>query len=177
ELTHGLQLASGVRRVPLLLAGPGVSSGDSEQCLVRTVDLAPTLLQLAGVKPRAAMDGVSLLPLPSHGGDCKRVSYSESFLPFFAYKWYPLRSLSDGTFLFLQAPHPSLYQIGADPGETHDLAGEQAYAAKRWGERMQQAVAAMGESLLPKVAAENVLTSEQRAQLQSLGYVSGSGGQ
>jgi tetratricopeptide (TPR) repeat protein len=36
----------------------------------------------------------------------------------------------------------------------------------------------MGESITPRVAAENVLTAEQRAQLASLGYVSGgTGGQ
>jgi len=177
ELTHGLLLGHGVRRVPLLLAGPGVPASATEQCLVRTVDLAPTLLQLAGVVPRAGLDGRSLLPLPSQGGGCDRTSYSESFLPFFAYKWYPLRALSDGNFLYLQAPQPSLFHIAADLEEAHDLAPGQAYSAKRWGERLAQLVQGMGESMTPQVAAENVLSGEQRAQLQSLGYVSGSGGQ
>src|SRR4029453_19546238 len=64
ELTHGLLVSSAVRRVPLLLAGPGVPVPKDETCFVRTVDLAPTLLQLAGAKPKGELDGRSLLPLP-----------------------------------------------------------------------------------------------------------------
>ena len=113
--------------MPLLLAGPGVPAGRTVECLVRTVDVAPTLLGLAGVAapPRAGMppfDGRSLLPLPAAGAGCDRESYSESFLPFFAYKWYPLRSLAGNRFFYLQAPHPSLFQLASDPGEITDLA-------------------------------------------------------
>jgi arylsulfatase A-like enzyme/Flp pilus assembly protein TadD len=179
ELTHGLLLGHGARRVPLLLAGPGVPAGKEEQCLVRTVDVAPTLLQLAGLPRSRGLDGVSLLPLPSAnhaGGDCKRRSYAESFLPFFAYKWYPLRAISDGAFLYLQAPQPSLFHIAADPDEARDLAREHPRTVDPWRRRLEELLAGMGESLTPKVTAENVLTAEQRAQLQSLGYVSGGAG-
>lgn len=176
ERSHGLLLARGARRVPLLLAGPGVPSGGSEPCLVRTVDVAPTLLQLAGVPVPGGFDGKPLLPLPSHGGDCKRLSYSETFLPFFAFKWYPLRALSDGTFLYLQAPQPSVFHIASDADEARDLAPGHPQVAARWRQRLDELLAAMGESLDTRVAVENVLTSEQRAALQSLGYVSGGGG-
>jgi choline-sulfatase len=178
EISHGLLLGPGVRRVPLLLAGPGVPAGRTEECLVRTADLAPTLLRLGGLPPRRGLDGASLLPLPSApGGDCRRRSYSESFLPFFAYKWYPLRALSDGTFLYLQAPQPSLYHLGGDPAEVRDLAGGHAPVAARWRERLVALLGSMGESLLPRVAIENVLPAAVRGQLESLGYVaSGSAG-
>ncbi|HEV8239156.1 MAG TPA: sulfatase-like hydrolase/transferase [Thermoanaerobaculia bacterium] len=179
ELSHGMLLGHGVRRVPLLLAGPGVPAGKDEDCLVRTVDVAPTLMKLAGLPPRAGLDGVALLPLPSGsqgGGDCKRRSYSESFLPFFAYKWYPLRSLSDGAFLYLQAPRPSLFHVAADPDESRDLAREHPRTVEPWKKRLEGMLAAMGEPLLPRVKPENVLSAEQRAQLESLGYVSGGGG-
>ena len=176
ELSHGLLIGKGVRRVPLLLAGPGVPAGATEECLVRTVDVAPTLLQLAGLPPRPGLDGRSLLPLPSVGKTCDRTSYTESFLPFFAYKWYPLRSLSDGNFLFVQAPQPSVFHIAADPDEGRDLAPAHPQVAAKWKTRLEAALAAMGESLTPKVSAENVLTAEQRAELQSLGYAGGGSG-
>jgi len=179
ELSHGLLLGHGVRRVPLLLAGPGVPAGKNEECLVRTVDVAPTLLKLAGLPARRGLDGASLLPLPSAnqaGGDCKRRSYSESFLPFFAYKWYPLRSLSDGAFLYLQAPQPSLFHVAADPEESGDLARQHPRTVEPWKKRLEELLATMGESLTPQVKAENVLSAEQRAQLESLGYVSGAAG-
>jgi arylsulfatase A-like enzyme/Flp pilus assembly protein TadD len=176
ELTHGLLLAGAVRRVPLLLAGPGVPAGKNEECLVRTVDIAPTLLQLAGLPPRPGTDGRSLLPLPSAGKSCDRLSYTESFLPFFAYKWYPLRSISDGNFLYLQAPKPSVFHVAADPAEQRDLAIDHPRVAAPWGRRLEQVLAAMGEPVAPRVSAQNVLTDEQRAELASLGYASGGAG-
>jgi arylsulfatase A-like enzyme/Flp pilus assembly protein TadD len=175
ETSHGLLLGPGARRVPLLLAGPGVPTGASESCLVRTADLAPTLLQLAGVPIPSGLDGRTLLPLAKDGG-CDRLSYSESFLPFFAYKWYPLRALSDGDFVYLHAPRPSLYRLASDPREELDLAAKEPAAIRQWTARLKSTLAAMGEELEPVLRAENVLSPEQRAQLQSLGYLAGGSG-
>ncbi|HEY0512871.1 MAG TPA: sulfatase-like hydrolase/transferase [Thermoanaerobaculia bacterium] len=175
EATHGLLLYKGARRVPLLLAGPDVPAGRVSDCLVRTVDVAPTLLALAGALPGKAasgLDGRGLLPLPA-GNDCSRQTYTESFLPFFAYKWYPLRSLSDDRTLFVKAPKSSLYDLRADPGETRDLAPAQAAAARGWEARMVSLLHALGETLDTPVRTENVLSDEQRRQLASLGYLGG----
>ncbi len=176
ETSHGLLLAAGARRVPLLLAGPGVPAKAVDDCLVRTADLAPTLLELAGAPVPAGLDGASLLPLPSRGGNCARSSYSESFLPFFAYKWYPLRSVSDGQFLYLQAPRPSLFRIASDAEEAHDLLVEHPEAGAKWQERLRAVLATAGEPLEPDMRAENLLDAETRAQLESLGYLAGGGG-
>lgn len=176
EATHGLLPFAGARRVPLLLAGPGVPAGAVEECLVRTVDLAPTLLAFAGAAPPPALDGSPLLPLPSRGGGCGRESYSESFLPFFAYKWYPLRALSDGDWLFLQAPRPSLYRLETARGEETDRAAAEPQRTAAWSNRLTALLSAAGEPLEGRVSADNVLSAEQRAQLQSLGYLTGGGG-
>ncbi|HEY0556959.1 MAG TPA: sulfatase, partial [Thermoanaerobaculia bacterium] len=118
EATHGLLLYKAARRVPLLFAGPDVPAGRVSDCLVRTVDIAPTLLGLAGAPVgKLGLDGRGLLPLAA-GKDCSRETYTESFLPFFAYKWYPLRSLGDDRFLYMKAPKSSLYDLAGDPGET-----------------------------------------------------------
>lgn len=175
ETSHGLLLNAGVRRVPLIAAGPGFDSGRTERCLVRTADIAPTLAGLAGLPAVEGLDGRSLL---TTGGSnpCDRVSYSESFLPFFAYKWYPLRALSDGRALFLQAPRPSLFRLDVDPGETTDLAAAEPATAELWRARLERLLAAAGESLEPSVQPGDGLTDEQVRQLASLGYLGGGAG-
>ncbi|HSM14122.1 MAG TPA: sulfatase-like hydrolase/transferase, partial [Thermoanaerobaculia bacterium] len=177
ESTHGLLLNRGVRRVPLLLWGAGIPAGRTPGCLVRTADVAPTLLELAGLAPPTGLDGRSLLPLLGSGEPrCDRVSYTESYLPFFAYRWYPLRSISDGGALYLQAPVPSLYRLDLDPGETVDLAAAEPALAGIWRDRLRRLLEAAGESLEPELESGEALSEEQLRQLASLGYLGGSGG-
>ncbi|HEX7180721.1 MAG TPA: sulfatase-like hydrolase/transferase [Thermoanaerobaculia bacterium] len=176
ELRHGLLLYRGARRVPLILAGPDVPAGRVQECLVRTADVAPTLLTLAGAPAPPGLDGASLLPLPKKGKGCDRTSYSESFLPFFSYKWYPLRALSTDRFLYVHAPESSLYQLPSDPEEKKDFAPEQPGAARLWERRLRDLLKAAGESLDAEVRAGDALTEEQRRQLASLGYTGGGSG-
>lgn len=178
ELTHGLLPFAGARRVPLLLAGPGVPAARVSACLARTADLVPTLLDLAGLAVPAGLDGETLIPgLEAESPDsvCGRVSYTESFLPFYAYKWYPLRTLSDGRALFLQAPAPALFGLDADPGETRDLAPAEPELVRLWGSRLERLLAAAGEQLDEARSPQSTLDGEQRRQLASLGYLSGAG--
>ena len=172
ETSHGLLLNRAARRVPLLLAGPDVPAGKVTDCLVRTADVTPTLLALAGTPPVSGLDGRSLLPVPS-GADCSRQTYTESFLPFFAYKWYPLRSLADDRFFYLKAPKSSLYDLKADPGESRDLAPAQPQPARAWEGKLTAFLSGQGEKLNTPVKPENILSAEQRRQLASLGYLGG----
>lgn len=172
EDAHGLLLNRGARRVPLILAGAGVPAGKTVDCLVRTADVVPTLLSLAGA-PAPGLDGRSLLPLPAR---CDRTSYSESFLPFFAYKWYPLRSLSDGAFLYLKAPKNSLYHLGSDPEEKADLAPRRAGEVRAWEKSLTGLLSRAAEELEPEVRAGSPLSEEQRRALASLGYTGGGSG-
>jgi tetratricopeptide (TPR) repeat protein len=149
-----------------------VPAGRVSDCLVRTADVTPTLLALAGAPPVSGLDGRSLLPL-STGGACSRQTYTETFLPFFAYKWYPLRALGDDRFLFLKAPKSSLYDLTADPGETRDLAPAQPQSARVWEGKLGEFLRGQGEKLNAPVRPENVLSAEQRQQLASLGYLGG----
>lgn len=53
-------------RVPLAISGPGVASGSVKHMVLNT-DLAPTIAELAGVKPGLNPDGRSLGPLLPRG--------------------------------------------------------------------------------------------------------------
>jgi N-acetylglucosamine-6-sulfatase len=48
--------------LPFLMRGPGIKPGTRSSELVANTDIAPTVLELAGVKPDASVDGRSLYP-------------------------------------------------------------------------------------------------------------------
>ena len=62
EFTHGVFLYDSTLRVPFLLAGPGVPKNVRVKQQARTIDLAPTLLELIGVKRPQRVQGTSLTP-------------------------------------------------------------------------------------------------------------------
>jgi N-acetylglucosamine-6-sulfatase len=49
-------------RLPLMIRGPGIAAGQHSDELVANVDLAPTILGLAGATPSVSVDGRSLMP-------------------------------------------------------------------------------------------------------------------
>ena len=53
----------GAVRVPLIFRGPGIAAGAVRNQLVANVDLAPTILDAAAVKPDVTLDGSSLLAI------------------------------------------------------------------------------------------------------------------
>ncbi len=59
---HGATLHDEIVQVPLIVSAPGRVDPATVYSQVRSVDLAPTLLELAGI-PGSDMDGHSLLPL------------------------------------------------------------------------------------------------------------------
>ncbi len=48
--------------LPLIIRGPGIKPGSGSGQLVNTIDIAPTILELAEVAPDKSIDGVSLVP-------------------------------------------------------------------------------------------------------------------
>ncbi len=70
DVDHGLLYDSTIR-VPLVVFDPrNPGGGGAVDAVVQTLDIAPTLLELAGAEPDQGMDGRSLVPfLLGHGGD------------------------------------------------------------------------------------------------------------
>ncbi len=179
ELTHGLLPLAAARRVPLIVSGPGVPAGRRVDELVRTADVMPTLLDLAGVSAPDGLDGVSLVPRFSGGSGptgAPPLAYSESFLPYYAYKWFPLRALSDGRVLYLEAPRPSVFLLDRDPGEARDVAADEPGLVSLWRARLERLLSASGENLERAAEPDAGLSAEQLRQLASLGYLGGGGG-
>jgi arylsulfatase A-like enzyme len=124
--TYGHSLYDEVLRVPLIVAGPGTSTpGQVITTPVGLVDLAPTLLALAGAAIPAEAEGRSLVPALSGEGLEPRPVYSESLyrVP------QELKAVrAEGYKLILNADDGSaeLYDLRADPAEQRDISLEAA---------------------------------------------------
>jgi len=120
ERTHGIFVYDATTKVPLLLAGPGVPTGDRVDDLVRTIDIVPTILDLLGLGGESDLDGASLQPL-WNGDHEERTAYSETLMPRLNFGWSELRSLRDDRYKVIEAPRPEAYDLNSDPGELTDL--------------------------------------------------------
>jgi arylsulfatase A-like enzyme len=162
EPTHGFFLYQPTLRIPFLMAGPGIPRGERRAGLARTRDVLPTLLGRLGVPAPDALDGVDLF---AH--EPVTEAYAESLYPA-TFGWAPLRSFRSGRFKRIEAPRAELFDLTADPGESHDLLEHEPQTA----ERLKSALARFRGQERP--ASLTPAEPEVAERLKSLGYVAGS---
>lgn len=68
-LYKGCRFFEGLVHVPLIMSGPGIEAGQRRKALVETIDIAPTLLEYAGIDQNHDMQGQSLSPVLGKGVD------------------------------------------------------------------------------------------------------------
>ncbi len=178
ELTHGVFLYDATLRVPLALRGPGLEPGMRIPWQVRLIDLAPTLLSLAGASPHSgnrsapglAADGIDLCPALRGEAPVPRLpAYAESLFGTYHYGWSPLRALREGGFKWIEAPRPELYDLGRDPGETENLWSHEPSRIAEMSERL----ALIAGSRIVSEPPPGPEDPETLARLRALGYVGG----
>ena len=118
NIAHALHLYEENVHVPLFFAAPGAALVPQRLATpVSVVDLAPTLVQLAGLHPLELATGQSLLQ-PRTGGQVVRFSTEQATRR---------AGLVDGRYKFLldrESNRAQLFDLHADPGERHDRAAE-----------------------------------------------------
>jgi arylsulfatase A-like enzyme len=186
---HGAYLYEPTVRVPLIVMAPGVLHGGGVvQEQVRTIDIVPTLLDLAGIDIPDGLQGVSLVSRALGRSDgSPLLAYSESGRNFYrenprqyvggtAGKWRMVRSDRLKLIRIPKDPEPiwELYDLEADPVETNNLI-----------ENPPEGVTELRRELLRLLEsdpdrddrAEPPLPEGLERHLRSLGYVgSGNGG-
>jgi arylsulfatase A-like enzyme/Flp pilus assembly protein TadD len=173
ESEHGYLLYETTQRVPLLIRCPGVvPAGKVVETRVRTVDVAPTLLELAGLERRPEMQGESLIKLATTiGPHPDRTAYGESWEASSALAMAPLLSLHLGDWKLVDGARPRLYALAADPAEKRDLAevDPSRVAAMRRALRDLTATSRLDDG------AAATVDDDTADALAALGYVAGSG--
>lgn len=110
-------------RVPLLIRGPGFPSGVRRTQIVGDIDLAPTLLELAGGKASRPVDGVSLLgPAADEAEGADRALLLESGA---------MQAVRTPAWLYVDygRGRRELFDTRSDPLQLESLAGSETAAA------------------------------------------------
>jgi arylsulfatase A-like enzyme len=175
---HGQSLHAEQLRVPFLLGGRGVPEGITVDRRVQLVDVAPTLLELAGAPVPGEMRGHSLVPLleepppdgsgPSDGPprvELAEIVYGDAY-------WS--RALRSGRWKLIVArlgeeESVQLYDVETDPDETRDLAAERPEDVAALRALLDAEVAAAAAGAGETITAEFDPVTEER--LRALGYL------
>jgi len=115
-------------RIPLLAEFPGRwEEGRAIPDLVSLADLHPTLCELAGVTDTVPNDGTSLVPLLEGRAMPERVVISESHAEGIYAPCFMARS-GRHKLIYVHGHDRQLFDLGTDPGEWHNLAGDPEHA-------------------------------------------------
>ncbi len=168
EQTHGILAYDATVHVPWILASPGGPRGVRVARDVSQVDLVPTLLDLLDLELDDELSGASLVPmLEGRAAGPVRPIYAEAHLPYYTYGWSRLASLRLGTWKYIDAPTPELYDLARDPRELSNLVEANEGTAHDLDRDLREMLAAgggVGEATLE-------LDSEAAERLRALGYL------
>lgn len=168
---HGLSLHEGqydeLLRVPFLIRAPCAAAGTTEEP-VGLVDLAPTLLELAGLNKHADMQGRSLAPLLHGTGFAESSDYvlldNSMFLG--------LRSQTQAA---IWGPEGvGVYDMQNDPEQRTNLAEDQAWAPRvaelaKWSQAQYQTMEEL-RSRLAALPGTVEISASDGADLHAIGY-------
>ena len=170
EKTHGILLYDETIRVPLLVKLPqNQSAGKRIRGRASLVDLAPTVLEVAGLAVPSQMQGQSLLRVAKANPSSDQPVYSRTDFPQRAFGWSALESWRTSKYLYIRAPKPELYDLSTDPNATRNLA--QSSKATRDTMAVQLDAFDRRVSGEDNASAGSELTSSEMQKLASLGYV------
>lgn len=168
ELTHGHAIYDATQRVPLILKGPGVPQGRVVEEVVRTADIAPTLLSRMRLPAIEPSDGIDLSELWTNVESRSRSAYLESMATRYDHGWSPLFGLRTDEYLYIESPQPELYEVRADPAQAANLLASPSATHLDVATGFQKTLVARRDREV--VADEQELDPETRAQLHALGY-------
>lgn len=174
EKTHTFLVYDTTMRVPLIVWGPReILAGSRVTGVVRTADIAPTILDFIGLPPIEGASGASLHGLATGARtSVPTTAYGESLELHLTFGADILRFERQGRWKYIHKPVPELFDLVADPRELENLAARHPERVEEMKTRLQSRLAAAASQEGAVVA----LDGEQRAALSALGYLGGEAG-
>ncbi len=174
EKTHGFFIYNATLHVPVLIHLPGGTSAKALPDLVNLADLTPTVLNELKLEIPKDVQGRSLAALLDTKKEEAASLYAETFLPRLHFNWSELRSVETDKYHYIEAPKPELYDVSADPGETHNLFADKKAVAQELKARLNGLVRQYSAD--QEMAEKTGLDPAMMERLKSLGYAGFSGG-
>jgi arylsulfatase A-like enzyme/thioredoxin-like negative regulator of GroEL len=167
EETHSMFVYESAIRVPLILWRPGLlPAGRVVASPVRTVDVAPTVLDLLGAPPLAAPRARSLRGVIEGRDEPAPPVYAETWVPKLYMNGAALRALRTERFKLIEAPRPELYDLARDPGESDNRIAADPATAERLRAELR-GLTAGGDAAMSVGAVDG----EAAEKLRALGYL------
>ncbi len=178
SFSHGPKVYAELVHVPLLVRLPGARHGGRVvREPVALLDVAPTLVELAGLEVPEAFAGRSLLGAIEAGA-------AEAERPIFfdvSHRGWDVHGMRRGRWKVIRNGAQGaveLYDVEADPGERTDLAQAEAKRAERmaaeladWVARMEREGLSRGWFAVPATGTDENLSPDERRALRELGYI------
>ena len=172
EKMHANLVYQSTLHVPLIVKPPGpVRPGVVEEA-VSLADIAPTLLDFAGVDG-PEMEGVSLEPAVYGRDPPRRSIYFESLAGSLVYGWSPLEGLRRGAWKYIRSPSPELFDLEDDPSEMGNLYQTHRDRAAEMERELLELERQWSEGGTTATATPTPLDQATLERLASLGYVGG----
>lgn len=171
---HGHSLRSNVTHVPLIVASPAMARGAVVNETVRSIDILPTVLELAEI-PRTEDDGLEGLSLLDVGDGHSRNLYAEGML----YGPTERMFVSGGLVLYYDEGEAErrwqLFDLSGDPGQTHDVSKFRPEEMERMRQQFDAHRARLESTTIWQGAEgaeeNNTLTPNTNEALRALGYI------
>ena len=170
ENAHSAFIYQSTMHVPLIFWGPSTEMRKnwSVDAPVRTIDIAPTILEMVDLPPFVEAQGRSLTTLMSgESTEFPFTSYGESIEIHSMFGSSILRTLRRGDWKYIHKLRPELFDLAKDPGELRDLASQHPAKVEEFARALRKEVRS-APALTGK--AEIALDEETIRQLRALGY-------
>lgn len=164
EATHGYFVYNSTLKIPLILSYPGSPAGTEVDEAVASVDVTPTLLELAGVADTRKRDGESLVPVLSGKPRRQEIYFESHYAELMG--WNGLEGVLQSNWKLISTTRSELYDWQKDAEEKENLYTQQESVSSRLKELLQR----LGQTAVS--TSQQAPDTETLEKLKSLGYIS-----